>query len=773
MMSSDPCEYAQSDRAPDAVHAARQNERRQRQVASIYAICVGALVAALTLLATTDAGLSIESAHGARFFYWLRGSRAAPENIVIVSLDDWTAHSVGDELEIENWPRELYACGLERLNRLGASLIISDIFFDPAHGVGTTQNTRRIDETVRDNCHLSTGEVGTERLAKAIESARNVLLASHIDSFTSDGPAAIHIQAEVAPDMRLATHALAVAPFPLSVSERHIDRVWTFYPLRGHELLISTMLAVGAYAMEHCPRDPAADTAPPKANRNCANVRAALEAEPGLLASDAGPKGAPTRAELPTRYGVPVDNGVSFLNLYGPPGHMRTLRYSDLLTAPSDDHLESLVRGRTIVIGAAQHTGSHQIDSYVTAYPGPATQRYSGVELLATGLANLIDGSGLKPLYGWERSLVVGVLGTFMGAAGWILSPVPFAWLAIVVVFTYSTASAVTFAVNALWMPIVIPVAFLVPLIFLGAVIGHYRRTQILREYMRSVAEAYIPNQALDMHLNAQVGQPSSRLINGVVLATDAEGFTRMVERSQRAPLKLVPYLGEYYSALTSPIDMAAPPGIIIDAAGDGILAIWESTARGVIARRAGCSAALAIVAGVKNFNARHRSQNLPTCVGLHVGELVLGDIATRQHLFFKAVGDVTNTASRVERLNRTLGTSLLATREVVEGLEQELLLRPCGRFQLYGKSAVLDIFEVLADRNHATEQQRQLVADFAVALTTIKQIGWEPARHAFSHLAERHPDDGPTRFYVKRCEEALRNHGGLGIDDIVVLNSK
>ena len=52
-----------------------------------------------------------------------------------------------------------------------------------------------------------------------------------------------------------------------------------------------------------------------------------------------------------------------------------------------------------------------------------------------------------------------------------------------------------------------------------------------------------------------------------------------------------------------------------------------------------------------------------------------------------QVIGDVPNTASRIERLNKQLGTTILASVSVVRE-QSGLCLRPVGRFVLAGRPA-------------------------------------------------------------------------------------
>ena len=78
-------------------------------------------------------------------------------------------------------------------------------------------------------------------------------------------------------------------------------------------------------------------------------------------------------------------------------------------------------------------------------------------------------------------------------------------------------------------------------------------------------------------------------------------------------------------------------------------------------ARAHACRAALEIRETIDRFNERHATP-LRTRVGVHVGPVALGPVSGEYHV----IGDVPNTASRIEGLNKLLGTTVLASEPVV-----------------------------------------------------------------------------------------------------------
>jgi adenylate cyclase len=124
------------------------------------------------------------------------------------------------------------------------------------------------------------------------------------------------------------------------------------------------------------------------------------------------------------------------------------------------------------------------------------------------------------------------------------------------------------------------------------------------------------------------------------------------------------------------------------------------------------------------------------------------------------AIGDIANTASLVEQLNERLGTHLLATEEVVSGLD-DILVRPLGDFLLTGKRSSVSVVEILSAGENPTMAQLSLRARFQSAIEAFREERWEEAESSFQDILRDYPDDGPARFYLDQRLSAVRRAAG------------
>lgn len=140
------------------------------------------------------------------------------------------------------------------------------------------------------------------------------------------------------------------------------------------------------------------------------------------------------------------------------------------------------------------------------------------------------------------------------------------------------------------------------------------------------------------------------------VLFADIRGFTALSERL--GPTAVVQMLNQFFAEMS--LEIAARGGIVMQYIGDNIYAVFPETGGADHARRA-LEAALGMLHRLDALNAR-RAPAIAIGIGVHTGPVVAGSIGSPNLLQYSYVGDTVNTASRIERLTRKHGCTLLAS---------------------------------------------------------------------------------------------------------------
>jgi adenylate cyclase len=199
------------------------------------------------------------------------------------------------------------------------------------------------------------------------------------------------------------------------------------------------------------------------------------------------------------------------------------------------------------------------------------------------------------------------------------------------------------------------------------------------------------------------------------------------------------------------------------------MLAIWAMPQADEATRVHACNAALEVVFAVDRFNRSH-TLHLPTRVGLHYGQMRLGNIGSSDHYEYRAVGDIVNSATRIEGLNKQLGTRLLVSQECLTRAGS-FYSRKLGTFLLEGKSRTLVIHELLCRKTDVKPEQEQLCAMFSEALALFQAQRWNDALQQFSLLILAFPHDDPSLFYKHQCQRYTEYPPEIAPADVIHIN--
>lgn len=220
------------------------------------------------------------------------------------------------------------------------------------------------------------------------------------------------------------------------------------------------------------------------------------------------------------------------------------------------------------------------------------------------------------------------------------------------------------------------------------------------RLLMRSVADATVardltrfiaPEIARHIKSADRAIQPGDGEVKAAsVVFCDIEGFSTVSETL--APDVLMRTLNEYVAALSSVI--AAHGGVITQFQGDALLVTFNAATP--VPDHAAC--ALQTALSIQEVVARERfgpGLRLPTRCGVSSGELVAGAVGTAERMLITVYGDEVNIAARLEQLNKSYGTYVLATGATIAAAGDGFACRPMGAVAVRGRATPVEVFEV------------------------------------------------------------------------------
>ena len=155
--------------------------------------------------------------------------------------------------------------------------------------------------------------------------------------------------------------------------------------------------------------------------------------------------------------------------------------------------------------------------------------------------------------------------------------------------------------------------------------------------------------------------EATSELRDVCVMFLDIRGFTAFAEK--RSAAEVVTYLNTIFDAAVDVI--SAHHGIVNKFLGDGFMAVFGAPTSDGNACAAAVDAGLEVLRKVEALVTEGRIPPTRMGVGLHAGPAVVGNIGSARRKEYTVIGDVVNVASRVEALNKELGSMMLVTEEV------------------------------------------------------------------------------------------------------------
>jgi class 3 adenylate cyclase len=280
------------------------------------------------------------------------------------------------------------------------------------------------------------------------------------------------------------------------------------------------------------------------------------------------------------------------------------------------------------------------------------------------------------------------------------------------------------------------------------------------KEMIRDTFKRYVSSSVVDELLKKggdaiALGGESKQL---TIQFSDIVGFTSLSEAL--APAQVVEFLNEYLSEMTGMIE--AEQGIVDKYIGDAVMAFWGAPLPLEDHALRACRAALKQMAGVRALRRRWANRGdlsrFAIRLGLHTGEVIVGNIGSATRMDYTIIGDAVNTASRLEGLNKLYNTEILiseSTRRFVAGrvLTRELdLIRPVG------KQEPVRIYELIAEAGAlAAAEAGQLAARnrvFGEGLALYREGRFEQALKPFAEVEAL--GDGPAQTFTKRCQGYL-----------------
>ena len=211
--------------------------------------------------------------------------------------------------------------------------------------------------------------------------------------------------------------------------------------------------------------------------------------------------------------------------------------------------------------------------------------------------------------------------------------------------------------------------------------------------------ETYVPRR-LVKQLMAQ-GETATALVERdvTVLFTDIADFTSLAERMSASDVAT--FLNDHFRLIAACVE--AEGGTIDKYIGDSLMAFWGAPERQPDHSARACRAASAIAAAIVDDNRRRSGLGLPPVrirIGMHAGPAMVGNIGAPGRINYTLVGDIVNTAQRIEDVAKETMSDddqavILVSDVVLRAAGTGYSAQPIGRHVLRGRHEATDVFRL------------------------------------------------------------------------------
>jgi len=309
---------------------------------------------------------------------------------------------------------------------------------------------------------------------------------------------------------------------------------------------------------------------------------------------------------------------------------------------------------------------------------------------------------------------------------------------------------------------------------YVGHTVYNYIISQQEKRMITGAFKHYVPQKVVDQIIE----NPDKLTLGGeervvTVMFTDVAGFTSISEKV--SPAQLVQLLNEYLTEMTDTV--LENEGIIDKYEGDAIMAEFGVPVPYDNHPYMACKTALEMQRKLKILRKKWKSEGRPQLkarIGINTGEVIIGNMGSRDVFDYTVMGDHVNLGSRLEGANKFYGTYIMISEFTYEYVRNDFYTRELDLIRVKGKEQPIRVFELLASiKEKKSDEFLKMLETYKTGITQYKAQEWDEAINCFEACLELFPEDPPSTEYRSRCIEYKFNSPGPEWDGITVMQEK
>lgn len=465
----------------------------------------------------------------------------------------------------------------------------------------------------------------------------------------------------------------------------------------------------------------------------------------------------------------------AWVNYYGEPLFLPSYSYHQVI---QPDGIEpGVFKDKIVLVGANIRTKNviERKDEFRNPFSDflfviQSDQFMPGVEVHATILLNLIRGDWLRMVPLNIQAVIFTITGLAFGLGVGRMRPLTAVPSSLLLAALVIGISQWLFHQHRYWFPWLIIVAVQIPVAMLWSITFNAARLYVQRQLLRQSLNLYLSPRLVKAFLGRKDRdflKPGADKQEVTILFSDIAGFTAATEGMDSD--ELARSMNEYFQRM---VENGIHPqdGTVIKFIGDSIFALWNAPEIQQDHAARACKAAVDLDQQTFAFR---KGQPVRTRIGIHTGIANVGNFGSDNRVDYTAIGENINLASRIEGLNKYLQTNILISSETRNLVGDKLQnLRYLGTFRLSGFEKLVGISEIIPS-NHPFIENPDLLVKFDEARLLHDQGKMTEAAKVFETIKSAATDDGPTDFYIKRCQSILQGTIDTTTPNRIIIDEK
>lgn len=461
---------------------------------------------------------------------------------------------------------------------------------------------------------------------------------------------------------------------------------------------------------------------------------------------------------------IPVDGkGRMLVNYVGGYRSFRYVSYCDVL-----EHRlpPGFFEGKIVLIGASA-------PGLGDLMPVPVSRQFPGIEIHATILYNILTGDFLRKIPPRTVVWIVLCLSIAAGILTMALRPMWGGAGLFVLWAVYTYVSLFTTFEHGQWLELLRPTLSL-GLVYTTVMVYRYLTEEREKRRIKGYFQTYI-NQALleELMEHPELAELGGQRKEVTIFFSDVAGFTTISETM--SPEVLVPFLNEYLTAMT---DIVLKHGGTVDKfEGDAVMAFFGAPFPMTDHAVTACRVSVEMQGQLVGLREKWTQEGRPAIhvrIGLDTGEVLVGNMGSKDKMDYTVMGDHVNLASRLEGVNKEYGTHILISEDTYKAAKDHVIARELDLIRVKGRAEPVRIYQLLSMNDVGMDAaQREVLALHAQALSLYRERKWTEAQQIFARILDVDPKDGPARTYVERCKVLAANPPPDDWDGVWVMETK